>query len=196
MPQHTPARHPSQESLPVTSTREQQSRLLELPAELRTQILELLLIARSSIAVSNSGSRQPCKPATQPAISRTNRQLRHESLPIFYSANTFVLRYQLLCEWQFKNMLIAAHTWLCSMTSKQRAMLRKLVVCTHTELRTIFMLCQHTVRHYPWFSDSALPSGLRLIVSDDEVEDGSCSLNQRGVKHYRVIVQEGRERQR
>ncbi|GIZ46145.1 hypothetical protein CKM354_000928400 [Cercospora kikuchii] len=83
------------------------SHFLNLPTELRLVILEHLLADTNTLAIGGyyapsfiSSSAPPAvfssditqkTPALQPAISLTSRQLREESLPIFYRQNRFLL---------------------------------------------------------------------------------------------------------
>ena len=64
--------------------------LLELPAEIRNRISELVVVQRSGITLfcgfNLHGDGQP----HQPALSCVNRQLRSETLAIFYEMNIFV----------------------------------------------------------------------------------------------------------
>ncbi|KAK5721887.1 hypothetical protein LTR15_006480 [Elasticomyces elasticus] len=65
-------------------------RLLILPPELRTQIWELVLITPQPLNVGQS-SPTPRTILQQPALTRVNRQIREECLPIFYGQNTFLV---------------------------------------------------------------------------------------------------------
>lgn len=73
-----------------------------LPAELRTQIFELLLVSAEPIdTFPNSGFHRQanfsvgkCTSSAKskpPALTRVNRQLRQEALAVFYGCNTFEL---------------------------------------------------------------------------------------------------------
>lgn len=57
---------------------------LDLAAELRNTIYDLVLVVDGVI--------DPIKEQRQPTITRTCRQVREESLPLYYSSNTFELR--------------------------------------------------------------------------------------------------------
>ena len=67
--------------------------LLELPAEIRTYIFELAIRSDKTVVTFRSDDYQEdtLQEATQPSLTRANRQLRLETLPLFYSLNTFVL---------------------------------------------------------------------------------------------------------
>ncbi|KAK4893552.1 hypothetical protein LTR27_008019 [Elasticomyces elasticus] len=82
------------------------SRLLELPAELRNRIFELVVVKPQPIRTAcckpcikdqNSWADERLLPQ-QPAITRANRQLRAEVLPIFYGLNTFRIPHNILRE--------------------------------------------------------------------------------------------------
>ncbi|KAK5124760.1 hypothetical protein LTR85_001473 [Meristemomyces frigidus] len=68
------------EHIVTTTTNDAKCHLLLLPAELRNCIYELAITACTFIWM---------KDARQPALTRTCRQIRGESLPIFYECNTF-----------------------------------------------------------------------------------------------------------
>lgn len=61
---------------------------LALPAELRNRIYEFALIKDDPIEVVLW---RPCSNGAPPALTQTSRQIRSESLPIFYGLNTFRL---------------------------------------------------------------------------------------------------------
>ncbi|KAK3648884.1 hypothetical protein LTR56_003830 [Elasticomyces elasticus] len=65
-------------------------RLLILPPELRTQIWELVLITPQPLNVGQS-SPTPRTILQQPPLTRINRQTRSETLPSFYSQNSFLV---------------------------------------------------------------------------------------------------------
>ncbi|WPA95450.1 uncharacterized protein RHO25_000049 [Cercospora beticola] len=77
-------------------------RFLKLPAELRGQIYELVF-ACHAIAVVRHGSHH------QPGITRANRQLREETLLMFYARST--IRFGLTYERNFQ----AARNWVRAM---------------------------------------------------------------------------------
>ncbi|KAK1061153.1 hypothetical protein LTR12_004824 [Friedmanniomyces endolithicus] len=69
------------------------SRLMTLPPELRYRIYELVILAKDSITAIDiypedrrNGSRPYLR---QPAISRVSKELRHETLGVFYGGKTF-----------------------------------------------------------------------------------------------------------
>lgn len=65
-------------------------RLFDLPPELWLRVCEFAVIRPSTIRVGKEPSLVDQVAITrQPAITRTCRLLRHESLPLFYSSNTF-----------------------------------------------------------------------------------------------------------
>ena len=68
-------------------------RLLDLPAEIRDTIFEFALTSEKSVVAFclDEYQRDSYQEATQPALTRVNRQIRQESLPIFYSCNDIVL---------------------------------------------------------------------------------------------------------
>lgn len=64
--------------------------LLTLPMELREEIYQLVLVEPTTAlrVVANPSYEHA---AVQPALCRVSRQLRFETLPIFYSTNTFTM---------------------------------------------------------------------------------------------------------
>lgn len=77
----------------LSSSKPPQSRLLDLPAELRTYIFELVVTSDKYLVTFRLDKYQQDthQEATQPALTRVSKQLRRESLLLFYTANTFVL---------------------------------------------------------------------------------------------------------
>ncbi|KAK5113577.1 hypothetical protein LTR85_010805 [Meristemomyces frigidus] len=71
----------------------QRCRLLELPPELRDAIFEFALTSDKTLVTFrlDTYQRDSYTQATQPPLTRVSRQLRHESIPIYYAANDFVL---------------------------------------------------------------------------------------------------------
>ncbi|KAK4959837.1 hypothetical protein LTR10_002725 [Elasticomyces elasticus] len=65
------------------------SRLLDLPPEIRNQICTLAVTATVSLLVPATCDHVGWQDAAQPAITRVNRQIRKEALPIFYCENIF-----------------------------------------------------------------------------------------------------------
>ena len=79
---------------PTGPTSELPSRclLLELPAELRNYIFELVLVAEEPLWLEFWPRQAANGAATfQPSLSAANRQSRGECLPVFYARNTFHL---------------------------------------------------------------------------------------------------------
>ena len=77
----------------LSQTVTQRSRLLELPAEIRTAIFEFALSLEKPVVafLLDDYQRDRYEEATQPALLRASRQLRQECLPIFYDCNDIVL---------------------------------------------------------------------------------------------------------
>lgn len=63
-------------------------------------------------------------------ITLTNRQIRHESLLMFYASNTFLTRAKV---YPSKVPLAGAATWLGGLKAQYRQMLGRVVVCTKIE---------------------------------------------------------------
>lgn len=69
------------------------SRLLTLPAEIRALIFQFAVTADNTVVtfLLDNYQRDSYSQATQPALTRVSRQVRAESLPIYYECNDFVL---------------------------------------------------------------------------------------------------------
>lgn len=89
-------------SVPTTNKSEQQFRLLDLPAELRIQIYDLLLVSRfksqkhSTLAVGQKNVLLDMNPdpeyrTMEPSILQTCKQIYREAVPILYSQNVFYI---------------------------------------------------------------------------------------------------------
>ncbi|CAK3928317.1 Hypothetical predicted protein [Lecanosticta acicola] len=80
----------SQDTTTAAST-SKKTTFLDLSAELRNKIYEDALVQPKGIKF-----RYDLSLLTQPALTRTCRQIRHESLPIFYGQN-FITSFSLIC---------------------------------------------------------------------------------------------------
>ncbi|SMQ50791.1 unnamed protein product [Zymoseptoria tritici ST99CH_3D7] len=67
-------------------------RLMDLPPELRCRIYEYCVVLDKPLAAPRSCRGDDSDYANQPAISRTMKQIRAETLPIFYKLNAFEFR--------------------------------------------------------------------------------------------------------
>ncbi|KAF2165399.1 hypothetical protein M409DRAFT_24249 [Zasmidium cellare ATCC 36951] len=105
------------------------SRLLRLPAEIRNQIYQLLVVQDTTIEVIERGSRYRLSPdLKQPPLSLVCRQIRHEVLSVFYSENTFNItivnrRFGINCE------LVIVH-WLRNLSEAHQKALGSIGICT------------------------------------------------------------------
>ncbi|KAK5170421.1 uncharacterized protein LTR77_005009 [Saxophila tyrrhenica] len=68
-------------------------RLLELPAEIRESIFEFALLSEKALVsfCLDEYQHSDYQEATQPPLTRVNRQVRRESLPVFYRCNDIIL---------------------------------------------------------------------------------------------------------
>lgn len=71
----------------MSSTMPSENRLLALPAELRVYIYELVVIETHPLKPTFMYSKPD--DGKQPAVTKVSRQVRAESLPIYYEKNTF-----------------------------------------------------------------------------------------------------------
>jgi len=98
---------------------------LDLPFELREAIYEHLVVkpANTITMLENHNCFQNEVSAAQPAMTRVNRQIRAEALPLFYKSNVF------LAELSEKLDLDIAIRWLIAIGNANIANLRRLVLC-------------------------------------------------------------------
>jgi hypothetical protein len=148
---HIPIKNISIEVRSVTMTdqtdEDQPCPLLRLPPELRNRIFEPLLIRPYSIVISahtqrNSPSDKMHKSLAPPAITRTCRKLREETLPVHYGANTFEIRgfserlYHMrgtaerVNALRFKNALLRGQQWLDMIGPTGRMLIEGLLLCS------------------------------------------------------------------
>ncbi|KAK5726858.1 hypothetical protein LTR15_002748 [Elasticomyces elasticus] len=160
-----------------------QCHLMRLPAELRNAIYELFLVKRPPITISRNAfvEKDDCFATRKvrltklPAITRTNRQIREETLAIFLGANTFEVSHYASPQWDSRPSLPDAHLWLRCLTLEQRRLIKEIVFCTRSELerlanddRFIF----DVVRKFPRSEEAwKIYGGPRLYVTDQEVGD-------------------------
>lgn len=71
-------------------------RLLELPAELRNYIYELVVSEPEIVAIRGC--------VQQPGLTRTKRQIRAETITLYYETNTFQLRCSSPTFWPWLNL--------------------------------------------------------------------------------------------
>lgn len=104
--------------------------LLDLPKELRDQIVSSILIKPQNTItmLSNSHCFQSEVSASQPTISMVSKQLRAEALPIFYSSNHF------LAELSNPDDLATARNWLAAIGDGNVRHLRHLVLSGWTKV--------------------------------------------------------------
>lgn len=138
----------------------------KLLPELRNRIYELALSTQT--AVMNTCHEGCCqsqeRKALQPALSRTCKALRSETLPIFYGRQTFVVA--------FDSKKPAAEAWLSAIRAENRELLRDICVPLRFWERKTKMVELGSAR--------AGSIEKALTVCEKKVLGGS--------KHYRVAV--------
>lgn len=127
---------------PVMATRRPTKGLLDLPRELRDQIYEYLVFKpKNTITMlPNYGSFQSVVSAAQPAICGVNKQIRSETLPIFYGSNLF------LAEISESTDLAIAKNWLSAIEGDNICHLRRLALCGWTKVVFGHMTCRLWIR--------------------------------------------------
>lgn len=75
------------------STKPPRCRLLELPAEIREHIFTFVVVPEQPIVTFrlDKFQKESYEEASQPSITRVSRQVRRESLPLFYECNDFII---------------------------------------------------------------------------------------------------------
>lgn len=104
--------------------------LLNLPRELRDEILSYILIKPQNTItmLSNSYCYRSEVSASQPAVSKVSKQLRAETLPVFYNSNVF------LAELSDPDDLRTAKSWLSAIGASNVEHLRHLVLSGWTKV--------------------------------------------------------------
>ncbi|KAF2170637.1 hypothetical protein M409DRAFT_19452 [Zasmidium cellare ATCC 36951] len=104
--------------------------VLGLPQELRDLILAHILIKPTNTItmLPNFTCHANEISALQPPVSQVNRQLRHETLPVFYSANTFTAQLDNAVD------LDIALAWLTAIGDDNISHLRKIILCGWTRV--------------------------------------------------------------
>ena len=94
----------------------------KLPPELRNRIYEFALLQRTPIVIicQQACGQHSRRHAMQPALSRTCRLLRKETLPIFYGQHTFLIA--------FYPHAPAAEAWLSAIGLENLGLLRNVLI--------------------------------------------------------------------
>ncbi|KAF2163996.1 hypothetical protein M409DRAFT_57097 [Zasmidium cellare ATCC 36951] len=106
-----------QDHMQAPTTTQPWSRLLSLPTELLLSILSYTILPSSKTTpfappTSTRGLLIGTLSSTHPPIARTCRRLRHETLPLFYSLNTFIFPLTTF------SALHTSHLFLAALTDK------------------------------------------------------------------------------
>lgn len=132
--------------------------LLDLSAALRNRICEQAIIKDEAVSLAPASdlvAGEPLETGAQPAVSRVCRQLRQETLPMFYARNTFRLHPE--------------NARRCRANRSEKPLLRSLRQHTEKLRRIEIHTCQHDNR-YRLTVDSSLPGGYFFeVVYEDDV---------------------------
>ena len=103
---------------------------LDLPQEIRDEIYEYIVVKPTNTItmLENHNCFQNEVSAGQPAISRVNRQIRAESLPMFYRRNLFMAELSNYLD------LTIAKSWLESIGDLNAGCIRRLALCGWTKV--------------------------------------------------------------
>ncbi|KAK4898260.1 hypothetical protein LTR27_004267 [Elasticomyces elasticus] len=117
------------------------SRLLDLPPELRNRIFEDVLVELDTVIIVGSSTRLPYDPcnlqwkkAKLPPITAASRQIRYETLSLYYGTKIFEVHLDYMLNRNQSGLtclhraLNGAALWLHRMGAQQRAMVKNLVL--------------------------------------------------------------------
>ena len=118
------------------------SGLLKLPPELRDEIYSYLMLKQKTTItmLPHYTSFQSPVSAAQPALCCVNKQIRAETLPIFYSSNLF------LAEVSDDADLEIAKNWLAAIGDDNVRSVRRLALCGWTSVKFGHMVCRLWIR--------------------------------------------------
>jgi hypothetical protein len=124
------------------STSGERAGLLDLPQELRDQIYGYLMLKQKThiTMLPHYSCSQSLVSAAQPALCYVNKQIRTETLPIFYSSNLF------LAELSDDTDLAVAKNWLAAIGNENLRHLRRLALCGWTRVTFGHMICRLWIR--------------------------------------------------
>ena len=148
----SPQRHEAQYC--AASTSKYPKGLLDLPQELRDQIYEYIMIKPKNTITMLSiyDCFRSEVSAAQPALSRVNRQICSETLPMYYNSNTFLAEIS-----DFGDLCIAKR-WVSAIGGSNVRHLRHLALCGWTKL---------------WFGHMARRLWLRVVF---DLKDGTLEI--------------------
>lgn len=173
--------------------------LLGLPRELRDSIFRLALHSYRPLVAFRLDhyQRESYLEAVQPGLTQTNRQVRQESLPIFYCANTFILHSE-------EPKMVDTQRWLKCIESRLPSMLHisiwlRYVNLAHDPLDSSGAICVSIRRSkhdeawrveesWQWVTVTRRPSSLRsdglFLVKELQgllADDSTCMLSAQGI---------------
>lgn len=124
----------------VAKERETQSTaLMDLPAEIRNHIYELVLVKHAAIDISitigkfDSFARRMSASCKQPALTRVSQALRRETLPMFYGENSFKINLAIMLpepcySRKFSDITIR---WLCCIGATNRRLMNTIRIWSY-----------------------------------------------------------------
>ncbi|KAK5693321.1 hypothetical protein LTR17_025104 [Elasticomyces elasticus] len=187
---------------PAHQQTEQTCHFMRLPAELRNAIYELFLVERLPVDISHNVSfEEPSwfvRRTKLPAITRTNSQIREETLAIFLGANTFQVSHDEDRKFDPRPNLPDAHSWLRCLTLEQRRLIKEIVFCIRLGLERLVnddRFSFDVLKRFPRSEEAwKLRGGPRLYLTDQEVgeEIRRAGRNYWDYHHYYRIVLEER----
>ncbi|CAK4032274.1 Hypothetical predicted protein [Lecanosticta acicola] len=152
-------------------SRKPPSRLLNLPAEIRNLIFEYAVTSQKTVVTFRPDhfQRDSFTAATQPPLTRVSRQVRSESLPIYYECNDFVLHTEspkaddaliwLTCNWLHLRKLRRLSFWIRYVPSANSRASSQGAICV-TMVRPKKNSAWEVNKHWSWVTVVRKPAGL------------------------------------
>lgn len=154
--------------------------LLGLPRELRDLILDYILIKSTNTItmLPNFNCHANEISASQPPVCQVNRQLRHETLPTFYSSNIFTAQLDNAVD------LDITLSWLEAIGDENISYLRKVVLCGWTRVPFGRMITKRFMR---------VVLDLKGAKLEMESSEGDYGSNDYGIKDEKVKIKKSAE---
>jgi hypothetical protein len=179
------------------------SRLFTLPAEIRTLIFEFIVATSDQLVTFRLDpfQQQYYTTAVQPALTRVSRQIRSESLPIYYACNDFVLHTE-------SPKADDARAWLQSNAAHLQELKRLSFWIRYvppaldrgTSQGAIEVALHRPKKHHPWLVDATwkwitvmrkpaeLNGDAKLILAALTGLAGSVSTEEAGARDYTDVM--------
>jgi hypothetical protein len=175
------------------------SPFVALPPETRNCIYEYILISRWTILIAENLTpiKKRAKHVVPPALCRTNQQIRHETLPIWYSDNTFEIHCSFnhrAEEGRFPDVAFTkAFHWLHDVVGvpERRRQLGSLVVCTRYSFEFMKDCLRRAAAEEVLTPYAKTAKKLELEIDSTGEGNETCAANQLNgetLKHFRLRI--------